>query len=178
MQIAMCNAVRHLTTRSNRDGTVRYYFKRRGLPLARLPDPSSPLFDSAYAEKLAQSEAANIAQLTRAIDGYRRHWAKRLWEMARYRANRPCCTITSDEVLALFERQEDRCALSGLRFRYRQDKEGRDPMAPSLDRIDSRDGYTIENCRVVLLAVNIGLNEWGDDVFLKICKAVARKVAA
>lgn len=166
--------MRHLTTRSNADGTKRFYFLRRGTPISRLPDPASPTFGAVYSDLLAASENANIAYEDRALDGYRRHWAEYLWKKARYRANR-VCSITPDDILAKIRTHEDCCALSGIRFQYRRNAKGRDPLAPSLDRIDSRGGYTVENCRVVLLAVNIGLNEWGDETFQKICKAVAKR---
>lgn len=37
-----------VTSRMNRDGTVRYYFRRRGQPLARLPDPKCEEFPAEY----------------------------------------------------------------------------------------------------------------------------------
>src|SRR5690554_1122623 len=41
----------HLTARTNRDGTKRYYFRRRGQPLCRLPgDPLSEEFMEKYRE--------------------------------------------------------------------------------------------------------------------------------
>lgn len=43
----------HVTARSNADGKVRYYFRRRGQPIARLPDnPLLPEFMEAYARHL------------------------------------------------------------------------------------------------------------------------------
>jgi hypothetical protein len=39
----------HVTTRTNSDGSLRYYFRRRGQPLTRLPDePKSPEFMAEY----------------------------------------------------------------------------------------------------------------------------------
>lgn len=43
----------HITTRTNKDGTVRYYFRRRGQPLFRLPDnPKSSEFMVEYNRQL------------------------------------------------------------------------------------------------------------------------------
>lgn len=42
---------------------------------------------------------------------------------------------------------------------------GRDPYGPSFDRIDCSKGYTPENTRIVILAINIMLADWGTDVF-------------
>jgi hypothetical protein len=176
--IPLCNVKRrHITTRANDDGSVRHYFRRRGMPMARLPTPDSPLFEEAYSLRLAESEGMTHATdhtRGRARDGYRRHWAGSLLRNAKYRINREC-TLTADDLFGMFQDQNDRCALSGLRFRYRRDEGRRDPMSPSLDRIDSRSGYTVANCRLVLLAVNVALNNWGDETFVRICKAVAKR---
>lgn len=41
----------HVTARSNRDGSFRYYFFRRGQPLTRLPgEPNTPAFSAKYEE--------------------------------------------------------------------------------------------------------------------------------
>lgn len=41
----------HVTTRTRKDGSQRYYFRRRGLPVIRLPDDyKSPEFMEAYQE--------------------------------------------------------------------------------------------------------------------------------
>lgn len=40
----------------------------------------------------------------------------------------------------------------------------KNPYSPSIDRIDSRIGYTKSNCRIVCVAANYAMNEWGDSV--------------
>lgn len=173
----MCNVDKlpHITTRRNRDGTLRHYFRRRGMPPARLPDPASPLFRNVYEEKLDESNGANLALSERAQAGYRQYWAELMWRGARYRPNRQC-TLSVTDIEAMMRDQGDLCAVSGIRFNYRRHNEQQDPLSPSLDRIDSYGEYTADNCRVVLLAVNVGLNRWGDKVFHRICKAVARRL--
>lgn len=48
---AMLFELEHLTVRTNRDGTKRYYFRRRGQPLCRLPgEPLSAEFMEKYRE--------------------------------------------------------------------------------------------------------------------------------
>jgi hypothetical protein len=50
-------------------------------------------------------------------------------------------------------------------------------MRPSLDRIDNNGGYTHDNVRIVLHCVNIGINEWGVENYLYVCRAVANHCA-
>jgi hypothetical protein len=47
----------------------------------------------------------------------------------------------------------------------------RHPYAPSLDRIECSKGYTASNTRLVCVAVNFGMNEWGEDVYRELAKA-------
>lgn len=164
----------HTTVRRNGNGTERVYFFRRGTPLARLPDPSCPTFETAYRERLEESENRYIASTPRAQPGYRSYWARSMHRGARHRVNRQCLLTVSD-IEEMLREQDDRCALSGIRFNYRRKDEEQDPMSPSLDRINCAEEYTVENCRVVLLAVNIALNRWGDDTYKRICKAVAKR---
>ena len=47
--------LQHVTVRRNKDGTTRYYFRRRGQPIAPLPDdPLSPEFMAAYQQQVGQ----------------------------------------------------------------------------------------------------------------------------
>lgn len=72
----------------------------------------------------------------------------------------------------------DRCELSGLPFRPEYDGvHGRNPFAPSVDRIDSSRGYTQDNCRVILYCLNMGLGQWGLEEVAPIWGAVLEKLA-
>jgi hypothetical protein len=69
------------------------------------------------------------------------------------------------------------CEITGIAFDYRRPTRGwrKNPFTPSVDRISSDLGYTKDNCRLVLTAVNIALGQWGDEVFAVIARAyVAR----
>lgn len=52
------------------------------------------------------------------------------------------------------------------------------PFAPSLDRIQPSKGYTKENVRLVCFAVNRARSDWGDEVLLKIARALTTHVTA
>ena len=65
------------------------------------------------------------------------------------------------------------CELTGLPFDFKPSKEkAKNPYAPSVDRIDSDKGYTRDNVRVVLWAVNQALGECSDEEIIPILKAL------
>lgn len=85
------------------------------------------------------------------------------------------CEITLDYVLDMYEAQEGRCAVSGLKFDPHPSRDGRaNPFRPSIDRIDCAKGYTPDNVRLVLVAVNCGRADFPDETYIQICRAVAR----
>lgn len=64
------------------------------------------------------------------------------------------------------------CEITGLPFVFSTDKKGfRNPFAPSLDRRDNSQGYTEENCRVILWALNMGFADWGEDIYSRIAES-------
>jgi hypothetical protein len=65
---------------------------------------------------------------------------------------------------------DGRCEISGLPFDLEQN-ESRGPFRPSVDRIDSLKGYTKENCRVIIWALNAAFAQWGEQTFKYIAKA-------
>ncbi len=84
--------------------------------------------------------------------------------------------FTEADLVALWDRCGGRCSLTSLAFHGGRFGIGKAKRAfwPSIDRIDPELGYTRENCRLVLTAVNFALNTWGDEVFLKIARAAIK----
>lgn len=70
------------------------------------------------------------------------------------------------------------CELTGLPFDFNSTtKTQYNPYAPSLDRIDSSiDEYSPDNTRVVLVAVNSALNQYGEQTMLPILKAMVSAI--
>lgn len=64
-------------------------------------------------------------------------------------------------------RSGGRCELTGIPFSDALTN-GRRPYFQSIDRIDCARGYTIDNVRLVCLAVNIAISNWGDQVLAQI----------
>ena len=68
------------------------------------------------------------------------------------------------------------CSVSGLPFDLRKCiNSQRRPFAISIDRINSREPYTQENCRLVCIAVNYAMSDWGQEVLERIAYAIVRR---
>jgi hypothetical protein len=99
---------------------------------------------------------------------------------SRYKVNAKARALEFDiavaEIIAIAQKQKWRCAVTGIKFSLRKiDGKRRKPFAPSVDRIDSAKGYIKGNVRVVCLATNLAINEWGDEIFLSQAKGATRK---
>jgi hypothetical protein len=105
--------------------------------------------------------------------------AKKSWARA---AGRGCKhRLSVNDVVAMFEAQDGRCALTGVEFELTYDGAAtRNPLAPSLDRVDLTRGYEPDNTRLVALIANLARCDFGDDAFYEMCKAAvaARSSAA
>ena len=84
------------------------------------------------------------------------------------------CNITAQWIYGKLLRGV--CDRTGIPFEYGVPQDSlRHPFSPSVNRIDANHGYTAENCEIVLTGLNIGLSDWGHQVFKQIASAyVAR----
>lgn len=72
--------------------------------------------------------------------------------------------LTEADLQKLYEEGGGRCAISGIMFN-KTVKVGRcRPYAPSIDRIESGKGYSFDNCRLVCVAVNLAIGDFGLEV--------------
>jgi hypothetical protein len=112
----------------------------------------------------------------------RAHVVRRLVGQARARACRSNLEFDLDveHVERMMERQNYRCAVSGVLFSLEAHPGSfvRHPYGPSLDRVSCRRGYTRDNVRLVCVATNFGLGQWGDEVFLSIARGVVERAGA
>jgi hypothetical protein len=91
-------------------------------------------------------------------------------------------TITLEDMKGLAELSQGRCMLTGIPFEHgacdalRESTTRRKRVwAPSLDRIESSKGYVPGNVRLVCMAVNAALQEFGDAVLLRIAHALVER---
>jgi hypothetical protein len=73
-----------------------------------------------------------------------------------------------------FKTWTGRCALTGEAFDLGPKINGR-PFSPSLDRIDAKGGYTQDNCRFVLWAINRFKSDGSDELMLRLARALIAK---
>ena len=85
--------------------------------------------------------------------------------------------IDLDFLLHLYEQQNGKCKLTDLNFTLNVRKEGQhfNPFNPSIDKINSKGGYTKDNIRLVCVIVNLSLNEFGEENFKLMCEAYISK---
>src|SRR5260370_1164588 len=107
-------------------------------------------------------------------------WLRRLQMNARGQARKREIPFELPDGYAaeLYRRQNGCCAVSGFRFNLKRyaDALVKHPFAPSIDRTLSSESYTIDNVRLVCVAVNFGMGQWGDEVYMTLAReAVARE---
>jgi hypothetical protein len=77
----------------------------------------------------------------------------------------------------LYNQQHGKCAVSGVEFSLQPsfpENLVKHPFAPSIDRKLWKGGYTTDNVRLVCVAVNFGMGQFGEEVFLRIARAAVR----
>jgi len=100
-------------------------------------------------------------------------WARR-WIYVADRKNGPDGPrFTEQDLLELWRRCGGRCAVTRLSFS--EEKVGlgkaKRAFAPSIDKIDPAGLYSVENCRLVMVAINFAINAWGLEVYLRLARA-------
>lgn len=76
-------------------------------------------------------------------------------------------TITIEDTYSQLQKQNFKCALSGV------DLEWSEESGMSIDRINSKGEYTLDNIQIVHKDINLMKNYFDQDYFIKMCKKVA-----
>lgn len=133
------------------------------------PEAFEDAIDSALADYVNRDHV-NLRKLraAAAVELHRR-------TLGRARTKSRAYLLSSEIIRQMLEEAQDRCALTRLTFDYneRTDSEEwlRRPLSPSIDRLDNRRGYELDNVRIVCTSINIAINEWGLETFEKVCRA-------
>ena len=81
------------------------------------------------------------------------------------------CTINKDDLIALYEKQNHKCALSGIEMTTIKGS-GKFPSNASVDRIDPGKDHSLDNIRLVCNHVNMMRSNLSDEDLLYYCKAI------
>ena len=73
--------------------------------------------------------------------------------------------ILPEDVIALWEKQDGRCAISGVYLTHHVDGSGKKEYNASIDRICGDKGYTIHNIQLVCYRINIMKHTLSEDMF-------------
>ena len=100
---------------------------------------------------------------------------RRLFQQAKYsqtnrktnkgHPNKADFNILVEDLFGLWEKQEGRCALSGIALTYHRDGSGRKDFNASIDRIVPHQPYQKNNIQLVAYRVNIMKHELTEDLF-------------
>ena len=81
--------------------------------------------------------------------------------------------VTIEFIAELFKEQDYRCALTGIPLEF---PEVGLKIDVSIDRIDSKLGYTKDNVQLVHKDINMMKQQYDNDYFIEMCTLVANKV--
>ena len=102
---------------------------------------------------------------------------KRLFSQAKKNAKRRGIgwDLSESDCEFLVKKSKGKCQVSGIAFDFRKGESSRRPWSPSLDRIKSSKGYSAGNVRLVCVAVNYAMNEWGESVLRVLARQVCKE---
>lgn len=82
-------------------------------------------------------------------------------------------SVTQEQFLCIVKKQQGICSVTGMAFDFRPAMGGKKrPFFPSIDRKDSRKGYTERNIRLVVTIANYAMNEWGEEPLFEMVDAI------
>ena len=100
--------------------------------------------------------------------------AKSLLKNARNRAKKKNLDFNLTLEWVLEQLETGVSPLSGMKFSYEVSLDccKRNPFAPSIDKIDSKKGYTPDNCRIITTYENMAISEYGFEFTVAYWQAV------
>jgi hypothetical protein len=98
-----------------------------------------------------------------------------MYQTLRHAKARAEVTITIQDLMDIFETQEGKCALSGVKMTWHQGKI--QPTSISIDRIDNSKGYIPGNVRLVCVVVNAFKSTQTDSELYEFAKQLVENMA-
>jgi hypothetical protein len=80
------------------------------------------------------------------------------------------CSITEEDIFYLWIKQSKKCALSGIYIQFHNTPK---LSTASVDRIDSKKDYTIDNIQLLHKDINLSKRIYSDEYYIYLCKLVA-----
>ena len=74
-------------------------------------------------------------------------------------------SLTSEDLVKMWEKQNGKCALSGVYLTHHKDGSGRKEYNASIDRIAGEKGYTVQNTQLVCYRINLMKHTLSEDLF-------------
>jgi hypothetical protein len=109
------------------------------------------------------------------VDATMAKWLQAMVSRSRNRAHAAGLghTLPDDYAALLYQRQSGLCAISKLKFSLAvfPGVLVKHPFAPSLDRTLSSGGYDPDNVRLVCIAVNFAMGQWGQKLYMTFARA-------
>lgn len=175
-----------MATLRNRNGTWRVEFFIRGVRTSRTLGKVTREEAEAFAAEYERTHkyGQRASPLARAEIGEAIPWQKlnRLFDRTKRRAadRKIEFLLRREELDELATRSFGMCEITHIKFdgQYKPAGSSTRPWAMSIDRIESGKPYTKDNCRLVCVAVNMALGQWGLGVLLNIAEAIVFRRAA
>lgn len=124
-----------------------------------------------HAERWSTDDAHREKETKRVRDRYATAPGRARFLLMQARMRDPHCTLELDDVLPLMEAGS--CPRTGFKFDLSPHAEHhRNPLSPSIDRVDGTKGYLKGNIQIVCSWYNIAKNEYTDAQMLAFCRAV------
>lgn len=130
------------------------------------------------ATKLAAEPAINTQLQEDALP----KWAASLFRQTKKNAGVRGIEFALDrrDLVEMVAASNGKCSVTGMALEIASlERKGmRRPWMPSIDRINSDLGYTPDNCRIVCVAANLAMGQWGESVLIDMARAIAAKITA
>jgi hypothetical protein len=163
----------NLTDRISYDGSAFYFNYKRPKDARRWLGPMcAALANMLRRQHPGALEAYEACERKR----HRRAQSQLFHSMAARACKSQLAMMSREDLDVLWNRAGGRCEVTGIPFTWERYRNCiKRPWAASVDRVDNSKGYEFENCRLVCAAVNLALNEFGDDVLIRIAQALVRR---